>query len=140
MKNSNKNLEEQSTELIGFAFTVSEDTLNASLFNFLLQSKEVPPAVAAKAKIKAIEKEKIIAIVRGVEKDKLIPLAKALYNGGIRLIEITYSADKSVSDGETAENIKIENERIVKYRKRKKEIIRGYKRSRTIKQKMKSDE
>ena len=57
MKNSNKNLEEQSTELIGFAFNVSEDTLNASLFNFLLQSKEVPPAVAAKAKIKAIEKE-----------------------------------------------------------------------------------
>ena len=58
--------------------------------------------------IKAIEKEKIIAIVRGVEKDKLIPLARALYNGGIKLIEITYSADKSVSDGETAENIKIE--------------------------------
>ena len=57
--------------------------------------------------IKAIEKEKIIAIVRGVEKDKLIPLARALYNGGIKLIEITYSADKSVSDGETAENIKM---------------------------------
>lgn len=57
--------------------------------------------------IKAIEKEKIIAIVRGVEKDKLIPLARALYNGGIKLIEITYSADKSVSDEETAENIKM---------------------------------
>ncbi|UKI36380.1 MAG: hypothetical protein L6V93_21130 [Clostridiales bacterium] len=35
-----------------------------------------------------------------LKKIKLIPLAKALYNGGIKLIEITYSADKSVSDGE----------------------------------------
>lgn len=57
--------------------------------------------------IKAIEIEKIIAIVRGVEKNKLIPLARSLYDGGIRLIEITYSADKSVSDEETAENIKM---------------------------------
>ena len=55
--------------------------------------------------IKAIEKNKIITIVRGVESDKLIPLAQAMYNGGIRLLEVTYSADKSVSDEETAKNI-----------------------------------
>ncbi|UKI36648.1 MAG: hypothetical protein L6V93_22815 [Clostridiales bacterium] len=42
-----------------------------------------------------------------LKKISFIPLAKALYNGGIKLIEITYSADKSVSDGETAENIKM---------------------------------
>ena len=56
--------------------------------------------------IKAVEKEKIITLVRGVEKEKLIPLAEALYQGGIRLLEITYSADGSVSDEQTAENIK----------------------------------
>lgn len=56
--------------------------------------------------IKAVETEKIIAIVRGVEKEKLIPLAEALYQGGIRLLEITYSADGSVSDEQTALNIK----------------------------------
>lgn len=56
--------------------------------------------------VKAIEREKLIAIVRGVEKEKLIPLAEALYEGGIRLLEITYSANGSVSDQETAENIK----------------------------------
>ena len=55
--------------------------------------------------IETIEKEKIIAIVRGVESEKLIPFAEAVYAGGIRLLEITYSADGSVSDEETAKNI-----------------------------------
>lgn len=57
--------------------------------------------------IKAIEKEKIVVIARGVESKKLIPLAKAMYDGGIRLLEITYSANGSVSDEETAKNIEI---------------------------------
>lgn len=60
--------------------------------------------------IKAIENEKIIVIVRGVEREKLIPFAEAIYKGGIRFMEITYSADKSVSDEETAENIKMLSE------------------------------
>ncbi len=55
--------------------------------------------------IQEIEKEKIIAIVRGVAKEKLLPLAEALYEGGIRLIEVTYSMDKKVSDENTAEMI-----------------------------------
>ena len=45
--------------------------------------------------IEAIEKEKLIVIVRGVAKEKLLPLAEALYNGGIRLMEVTYKADGS---------------------------------------------
>lgn len=57
--------------------------------------------------INTIEKEKIIVIVRGVEKEKLIPLAEAMYVGGIRLLEVTYSANGKVSDEETAENISI---------------------------------
>lgn len=56
--------------------------------------------------IDTIEKEKIIVIVRGVEDGKLLPLAEAMYRGGIRLLEITYSADGRVSDEKTAENIK----------------------------------
>lgn len=51
--------------------------------------------------------KKIVVIVRGVEKDKLIPLAEAVYKGGIRFLEVTFSADSSVSDEETAENIKM---------------------------------
>ena len=56
--------------------------------------------------IDAVENEKIVVIVRGVKSDKLIPFAEAMYNGGIRLLEITYSADQKVSDNETAANIK----------------------------------
>ncbi|MBR3715827.1 MAG: bifunctional 4-hydroxy-2-oxoglutarate aldolase/2-dehydro-3-deoxy-phosphogluconate aldolase [Clostridia bacterium] len=55
--------------------------------------------------INTIEKEKIITIVRGVEKEDLIPFAEAVYAGGIRLIEITYSANGDTSDEETAKNI-----------------------------------
>ena len=57
--------------------------------------------------IQTILSEKIIVIVRGVEREKLLPLAEAMYEGGIRLLEITYSADGSVSDEETALNIKM---------------------------------
>lgn len=57
--------------------------------------------------IETVKKEKVIVIVRGVEREKLIPLAEAMYEGGIRLMEITYDALGRVSDTETAENIKM---------------------------------
>ena len=57
--------------------------------------------------ISTIEKERIIVIVRGVKRENLIPLAEAMYVGGIRLLEITYSADGKISDEETADNIKM---------------------------------
>ena len=55
--------------------------------------------------IERIEKEKIIAIVRGVKKEKLPYVAEALYNGGIRLMEITYSANGAVHDADIASMI-----------------------------------
>lgn len=57
--------------------------------------------------IKAIEEEKIIVIVRGVAKEKLIPFCEAVYEGGIRLLEVTYNAKGTPSDEETAENIRM---------------------------------
>ncbi len=60
--------------------------------------------------ISTIEKEKLVVIVRGVEKKKLIPLADAMYKGGIRLLEVTYSANGKITDEETAECIKILSE------------------------------
>jgi 2-dehydro-3-deoxyphosphogluconate aldolase/(4S)-4-hydroxy-2-oxoglutarate aldolase len=57
--------------------------------------------------IEAIETEKLIVIVRGVEREKLIPLAEAMYAGGVRLLEITYSANKKVSDEKTASRIEL---------------------------------
>ena len=55
--------------------------------------------------IDAVLKHKIIAILRGVPKDKIIPLAEALYDGGIRLIEVPFDMKKKVSDEETCEMI-----------------------------------
>ena len=40
--------------------------------------------------IKLIEKYKIIAIVRGVTKQQIIPAVNSLYEGGIRLVEVTF--------------------------------------------------
>lgn len=57
--------------------------------------------------IEAIQKEKLIVIVRGVESEKLLPLAQAMYDGGIRLLEVTYSANQKVTDEQTADNIKM---------------------------------
>lgn len=56
--------------------------------------------------IQAIEHHQLIAILRLIEPQKLIPLAQALYDGGIRLLEITYSADGRIPDETVAENIR----------------------------------
>lgn len=49
--------------------------------------------------LELITREKLIVIVRGIESEKLIPLAEALYKGGVRVMEITYSmkGDNSVT-------------------------------------------
>lgn len=57
--------------------------------------------------IKTIEQEKLVVIVRGVAREQLIPLAESMYAGGVRLLEITYSANGAVSDEDTAENIRM---------------------------------
>lgn len=60
-----------------------------------------------KSVIEAIEKEKIIVIVRGVDKEKLLPLVEAMYQGGIRLLEITFDSTGKISDEETAALIQL---------------------------------
>ncbi len=59
--------------------------------------------------IKKVLDEKLIVIVRGLQKDKMIPLAEAMYKGGIRLIEVTYDANNSLSHVDTAESISLIN-------------------------------
>ena len=58
----------------------------------------------------AIREHKLITIVRNVEREKLLPLAQAMYDGGIRLLEITYDASGRVSNEETAQYIKLLSE------------------------------
>lgn len=59
------------------------------------------------AVIHKIEEEKIVAIVRGVAKEDLVPLVEAMYEGGIRLVEVTYG---KLSDEDTANCIKLLSE------------------------------
>lgn len=55
--------------------------------------------------IQAVKDHKIIAIVRGVESEKCLRVAQALYDGGIRLMEITYNQKAPDSWEETARTI-----------------------------------
>ncbi len=56
--------------------------------------------------INRILEEKIVVIVRGIASDKIIPLAEAMYEGGIRALEITYNASNMDENAEVAGNIK----------------------------------
>lgn len=60
-----------------------------------------------KAEIEKIKEGKIIVIVRGVARENLIPLAEAMYAGGIRLLECTYDASEKIPDEEIAANIEM---------------------------------
>ena len=57
------------------------------------------------ATVQWIEKEKIVAIVRGAEPEQCKAVAQALYAGGIRLMEITYDQRKPESWQATANAI-----------------------------------
>ncbi|GEM_PF-46045 len=59
------------------------------------------------ALVQQILQEKLIAIVRGVDREQLLPTLEALYAGGVRLAEITYSADGATPDEEIADQIRL---------------------------------
>lgn len=55
--------------------------------------------------IQKIKEEKLIAIVRGVKPELCLKVAEALYEGGVRLLEITYNQKEPSSWIQTAEAI-----------------------------------
>ena len=60
--------------------------------------------------IQRILDEKLIVIIRGVEIDVLIPLVQALYDGGIRLVEVTFDHKYPEINKNTIDAIKTINE------------------------------
>lgn len=56
--------------------------------------------------IKKMEEQKVIAIIRGVEPEKNLKVAKALYEGGIRMIEVTFDQKDEEKQKGTAESIR----------------------------------
>ena len=55
--------------------------------------------------IQKVEQEKIIAILRGADPEQCLKVAQALYDGGIRLMEITYNQKDPSSWQTTADTI-----------------------------------
>ena len=55
--------------------------------------------------VRIIEEEKVVMIVRGVAPEHLIPLAEAMYRGGIRAMECTYDASGKIPDETIAASI-----------------------------------
>ena len=58
------------------------------------------------AVIKEITKQKLIAIMRGLDKEQAVETAKALYEGGITLVEVTFNQKHPETFVDTAEAIK----------------------------------
>ncbi len=56
--------------------------------------------------INEVKKHKIIAIVRGMDKEKTVKIAKALYEGGIRFVEVTFNQKNPDKFYETADCIR----------------------------------
>lgn len=56
--------------------------------------------------IQEVLKHKIIAIVRGIDKEKTLKIANALYEGGIRFIEVTFNQKQPDRFFETADCIR----------------------------------
>ncbi len=57
--------------------------------------------------INTILREKLIVILRGIPEDALLPLASAMYEGGVRLLEVTFDASAPASDRKTAAQIRM---------------------------------
>ena len=60
--------------------------------------------------IQQVERQKIIAIIRGVEPEKSLKVAQALYAGGIRMIEVTFDQKDEEKQKGTAESIRLISE------------------------------
>ena len=56
--------------------------------------------------IQKIMEKKLIVIARGMKEEHIIPLAKALYDGGVRIMEITFNLKAPESHTSTANAIK----------------------------------
>ena len=73
------------------------------------REKALRDLMAAEAReeetVRIIAENKVVMIVRGVPLDQMIPLAEAMYRGGIRAMECTYDATGKIPDEEIAKTI-----------------------------------
>ena len=60
--------------------------------------------------LNAVEREQIIAILRGLPQEQCVSVAQALYEGGIRMIEVTFDQKSPESFLTTADTIRAINQ------------------------------
>lgn len=56
--------------------------------------------------LEQIYQDKFIAILRGVEQAKIVPVCQALYEGGIRMIEVTFNQSSTTGVEDTCQAIR----------------------------------
>lgn len=61
--------------------------------------------MAKETLIQEMQQEKVIAIARGLSIEQVVAAARALYEGGIRFLEVTFDATGRVTDAETGNMI-----------------------------------
>lgn len=62
--------------------------------------------------LEALKKYKIVAICRGVSTENILQTAQALYDGGIRMMEVTFNQKAADPIAETAASIALLNEKM----------------------------
>ena len=87
---------------------LDDDTCSRMMVSGAILIKRIYDAYnRRKSVIEKIERERVIAIVRNPEKENFVEAMRALYEGGIRLAEITFDRSGKKSTQETAALIKM---------------------------------
>ncbi|MBO5879547.1 MAG: bifunctional 4-hydroxy-2-oxoglutarate aldolase/2-dehydro-3-deoxy-phosphogluconate aldolase, partial [Clostridia bacterium] len=90
------------------AVLLDDDVCSSAMVNGAMLVKQIYDAHSRrKTIIERIEKEKVIAIVRNAEKESCVEAMRALYDGGIRLAEVTFDRSGKKSVQEIAEMIRM---------------------------------
>ena len=89
------------------ALPLKNEMTGSAVLTGLRKIYAVHKANSEREKVKAaVERERLISIIRAPERDSLIASAQALYEGGVRLFEITYDRSGSISREEISAMIK----------------------------------
>lgn len=55
--------------------------------------------------LEMLDRERLVVILRNMPSEYVLPLTEAMYEGGVRMLEVTFDQKKRISDEEVAENI-----------------------------------
>ena len=100
----NKTLKQIYTILLSYnAHPVSDElSLSSTRMGLCMIYKLYKRLENRKNVIDTIAREKLIAIIRNPDKETLLPAMKALYNGGVRMVEVTFDRSGNTPKEETA--------------------------------------